>query len=257
MKYTYTFLLFVLYSLSAIAADMNLCIKQGKIFGRNNAIDPTCREIIKKVTHPKTFIRGEKVTLYGHQNIVFIDYKVKKKTKKYTIAGDRSLIQNVQQLSLSKDEQTLYLLDSNRVLIFSTMTNGNSSPKQVIKLPHNCFNLLIDHEKNSFAAICDYSVVITGKIEGDSRLKKKMPKFLAKKITKSVDRMRSETSFFIDNEVIFFDQKEMVLEAFQDGNVSWKMELQKEGMKAGPIKLEKDKSGLKITDKDKNTIVLN
>lgn len=154
------------------ASGFDLCASQGERFGKLNEIDQNCARYAIKKAKLENIINGQRVQAIGFKNILFLNYKVKGKVKRFTVAGDKTFINEIKAVYLSKDENEIYVLDHNYLLVFDTLSSGNIAPAKVIKLKQNNCTQMAIIEKKNFYMLCG-SQVILGSLEGDSRFKQK------------------------------------------------------------------------------------
>ena len=163
---------FILSAPLMAQSNFDVCESQGEKFGKLNRIDIQCRTLAKSIVLKENYVKGNNVEVYGHKNILFIDYKIDGAVKEFKVAGDMTLIKNIRAVSLSSDEKKVYVLDSNQILEFNTMTSGNSAPSKVVATNgNNCSQMSITTDQNTFYLLCSNQIV-QGNLNGDSRYKK-------------------------------------------------------------------------------------
>ncbi|MAZ49387.1 MAG: hypothetical protein CME65_12580 [Halobacteriovoraceae bacterium] len=155
-----------------LLANFDVCENQGENFGKLNEIDFQCLSYAKRNAPDSNYFKGDKVEAFAYNNILFIQYKTAEGIKDYKIAGDKTFLHDIKSIHVTKDQNTVYVLDQNNILEFDTMTSGNSAPKRLLNIKNKeCSQMTINDQDQEYFLLCGQKIVY-GKIDGDSRYKK-------------------------------------------------------------------------------------
>lgn len=239
--------------LSTYSHSFELCERMASEPGKME-IPKSCRDYIIQQNSETIRYENKMAKIYGYRNNLFID--LISNNKKNTIAGDMTLLHDIQAVDLNKDK--IFILNKNskdqmELLVFNLYNHGNIAPRQVIQIgKKNCEEMSYLSAKNSFYVKCD-NELIYGKLKGDSRYtlesKKPLPlnyvELEKMGISKRIKMVSYEQQLLIldlNNEFLYSYTQESKIEK------QWEVNLRTEGLNRAPASIEIEQEGFSVKD---------
>ena len=245
------FLLTLLFS--TYAHSFELCERMASEPGKME-IPKSCRDYITQLNSGTIKYENEVAKVYGYRNNLYIDLLAK--NKKNTIAGDMTLLHDIQSVVLN--EEKVFILNKNsrdqmELLVFNLYNHGNIAPRQVIEIgKKNCEEISYLSAKNNFYVKCDNELV-HGKLQGDSRYtlesKKPLPLNYVELEKMGISKRIKITSY--EQQLLILDlQNDFLYSYTQESKIEkqWEINLRAEGLKRAPASIEIEQEGFSVKD---------
>ncbi|PIP93191.1 MAG: hypothetical protein COW00_11035 [Bdellovibrio sp. CG12_big_fil_rev_8_21_14_0_65_39_13] len=128
-------ILFLLFTQSAFASDVQICFETANHYGDGNQfmdIPKDCFETLSDRNAPT--VTDEKWSVVGENNLIMI--KDLQSTKVTSIAGSYSEIDDIKSMLIDSDRDELYVLSSRgEIKVYWLKLPGNVAPRRIIRNP--------------------------------------------------------------------------------------------------------------------------